>query len=54
MSRIKLGSILIEQKETIKKPDGNGLDLIGVSNEIGLHVSRALRIDDLSRYTKLL
>src|SRR5699024_1617580 len=50
MSRVRLGSILIEQKETIKMPDGDGLDLIGVSNEMGLHVSRASRIDNLSRY----
>ncbi len=50
MTKVKLGSILIEQKKSVKAPDGNGLDLIGVSNAIGLHVSRAKRIDDLSRY----
>lgn len=50
MTKVKLGSILIEQKESVKSPDGKGMDLIGVSNEIGLHVSRAKRIDDLSRY----
>lgn len=50
MNKVKLGSILLEQKESVKSPDGNGMDLIGVSNEIGLHVSRAKRIDDLSRY----
>ena len=50
MTKVKLGSILIEQKETVKVHDGKGMDLIGVSNEIGLHVSRAKRIDDLSRY----
>ncbi|WP_405207137.1 restriction endonuclease subunit S [Aquimarina sp. LLG6339-5] len=50
MTKIKLGSVLIEQKKSVKSPDGKNLDLIGVSNEIGLHVSRAKRIDDLSRY----
>jgi restriction endonuclease S subunit len=50
MTKVKLGSILTEQKESVKSPDGKGMDLIGVSNEIGLHVSRAKRIDDLSRY----
>ncbi len=50
MTRVRLGSILIEQKESVKSPDGNGLNLIGVSNEIGLHVSRAKRINDLSKY----
>lgn len=50
MTKVKLGSILLEQKKSVKSPDGNGMDLIGVSNEIGLHVSRAKRIDDLSRY----
>lgn len=50
MIKVKLGSILLEQKKSVKSPDGNGMDLIGVSNEIGLHVSRAKRIDNLSRY----
>lgn len=50
MTKVKLGSILTEQKESVKSTDGKGMDLIGVSNEIGLHVSRAKRIDDLSRY----
>lgn len=50
MTKIKLGTILFEQKETVKSQDGDGLDLIGVSNEIGLHISRAKRINNLSRY----
>lgn len=50
MIKVKLESILIEQKRSVKTADGNGLDLIGVSNEIGLHISRAKRIDDLKRY----
>jgi type I restriction enzyme S subunit len=50
MIKVKLGSILNEEKNTVKTPNGNCLDLIGVSNDIGLHVSRAKRIDDLSRY----
>lgn len=48
--KIKLGTILFEQKKTIGKSDGDNLNLIGVSNDIGLHVSRAQRIPDLSRY----
>ncbi len=48
--KVKLGSVLKEEKAKIGKPDGDGLDLIGVSNDFGLHVSRAQRIDDLSRY----
>lgn len=48
--KVKLGSVLKEEKAKIGKPDGDGLDLIGVSNDFGLHVSRAQRINDLSRY----
>lgn len=48
--KVKLGEILYEEKETIGKPDGDNLDLIGVSNDIGLQLSRAKRIADLSRY----
>ena len=48
--KIKLGEILFEEKETIGVPNGMNLDLIGVSNDIGLHKSRAKRIADLSRY----
>ncbi len=50
MTKVKLGSVLREEKTKIGKTDGGGLDLIGVSNEFGLHVSRAQRIADLSRY----
>lgn len=50
MTKVKLGSVLKEEKTKIGKTDGGGLDLIGVSNEFGLHVSRAQRIADLSRY----
>ncbi|MCR8666227.1 restriction endonuclease subunit S [Aestuariibaculum sp. M13] len=50
MNKIKLGEILIEQKDTVKRADGRGLNLIGVSNEIGLHISRAKRITNLSKY----
>ncbi|WP_425636055.1 restriction endonuclease subunit S [Algoriphagus yeomjeoni] len=50
MKKVKLGSVLIEEKTKIGLPDGGGLDLIGVSNEYGLHTSRAQRIADLSRY----
>ena len=48
--KIKLGELLFEQRKTIGKPDGNNLDLMGVSNKIGLHLSKARRIADLSRY----
>ncbi len=47
---VKLKELLSEQKGTIGQPDGNGLELIGVSNEIGLHPSRAKKINNLSRY----
>lgn len=50
MNKVKLGTVLKEEKVKIGKPDGAGLDLIGVSNELGLQVSRAQRITDLSRY----
>jgi type I restriction enzyme S subunit len=50
MRKVRLGSVLKEEKTKIGKPDGSGLDLIGVSNEFGLQVSRAQRIPDLSRY----
>jgi restriction endonuclease S subunit len=50
MNKVKLGTVLKEEKAKIGKPDGAGLDLIGVSNEVGLQVSRAQRIADLSRY----
>lgn len=50
MNKVKLGTVLKEEKTKIGNPDGNGLDLIGVSNDFGLHTSRAQRIDDLSRY----
>ena len=50
MTKVKLGCVLKEEKTKIDKADGGGLDLIGVSNEFGLHVSRAQRIADLSRY----
>jgi restriction endonuclease S subunit len=41
---------LKEEKNKIGQTDGSGLDLIGVSNEYGLHISRAARIANLSRY----
>lgn len=50
MIRIKLGNILFEQKQAIGIANGENLQLIGVSNEVGLHKSKAKRIDDLSRY----
>ncbi len=53
MRRVKLGSILTEQRNPIGLADGNNLDLIGVSNKIGLKLSTAKRIADLSRYQKI-
>lgn len=50
MKKVKLGTVLKEEKAKIGLPDGGGLDLIGVSNEYGLHVSRAQRIPNLSKY----
>ncbi len=50
MIKVSLGSVLKEERNKIGQADGNGLNLIGVSNEYGLHISRAARIENLSRY----
>lgn len=50
MKKIALGEVLIEQKKRIGVPTGNDLPLIGVSNKDGLILSKASRLDDLSKY----
>lgn len=50
MTKVSLGSVLKEERNKIGQADGNGLNLIGVSNEYGLHISRAARIANLSKY----
>ncbi|TDW97160.1 restriction endonuclease subunit S [Dinghuibacter silviterrae] len=53
MSQVKLGHVLIEQRTTVGKRDGDNLPLIGVSNKDGLILSQQQRLADLSRYKLL-
>jgi type I restriction enzyme, S subunit len=50
---VKLGEVLIEQKERIGSIDANELPLLGVSNQEGLHRSGMPRITDMSRYLRV-
>lgn len=51
--RLKLGDVLIEQKQRIGTFDADGLPLLGVSNQEGLHRSGMPRISDMSRYLRV-
>ena len=48
--RTKMGQLLTERKVRVGSPDADGLPLLGVSNEEGLHRSGRKRIADMSRY----
>src|SRR5688500_8948597 len=50
---IKLGDVLIEQKQRIGSFDADNLPLLGVSNQEGLHRSGFPRISDMSRYLRV-
>jgi restriction endonuclease S subunit len=53
MGKVRLGKVLIEQKESVGTADGNNLTLIGVNNREGLHLSKYKRISNVSRYKLL-
>lgn len=53
MGKVRLGKVLIEQKEIVGTPDGNNLPLIGVNNREGLHPSKYKRLSNVSRYKLL-
>ncbi len=36
---VKLGSVLVEQRQRVGRADAEGLPLLGVSNQLGLHCS---------------
>jgi restriction endonuclease S subunit len=48
-----LGELLIERKQRIGTFDADGLPLLGVSNQEGLHRSGMPRISDMSRYLRV-
>ena len=50
---VKLGDVVIEQKQRIGKFDADNLPLLGVSNQVGLHRSEKPRINDMSRYLRV-
>src|SRR5438876_1858669 len=50
---VKLGEVLIEQKQRVGAFDADGLPLLGVSNQNGLHCSAMPRISDMSRYLRV-
>ncbi|MDQ8186809.1 restriction endonuclease subunit S [Pelagicoccus sp. SDUM812002] len=49
----RLGDYIEEQNNPIGTPEANGLQLIGVSNEHGLHPSSQRTSADLSRYKRI-
>jgi type I restriction enzyme S subunit len=51
--RVRLGDVLIEQKQRIGTFDADNLPLLGVSNQAGLHRSGMPRISDMSRYLRV-
>lgn len=51
--RVRLGDVLIEQKQRIGVFDADNLPLLGVSNQAGLHRSGMPRITDMSRYLRV-
>lgn len=51
--RVRFGEVLIEQKDRIGSLDADGLALLGVSNQRGLHRSGMPRISDMSRYLRV-
>ena len=50
---VRLGEVLVEQKQRIGTFDADGLPLLGVSNQEGLHRSGMPRISDMSRYLRV-
>lgn len=50
MGVVKLGTILVEQKEKVGVANGLDLPLIGVSNKEGLVFSKQKRLSNLSKY----
>jgi type I restriction enzyme S subunit len=50
---VPLGELLVERRERIGTPDADGLPLLGVSNQEGLHRSGKERIPDMSRYFRV-
>lgn len=50
---VRLGEVLIEQKQRIGTFDADNLPLLGVSNQAGLHQSGMPRIPDMSRYLRV-
>lgn len=48
--RVRLGEVLLEQKRRVGSLDADGMPLLGVSNQRGLHRSGMPRISDMSRY----
>jgi type I restriction enzyme, S subunit len=51
--KLALGELLIEQKQRIGTFDANGLPLLGISNQEGLHRSGMPRISDMGRYLRV-
>ncbi len=51
--RVKLGDVLVEQKQRTGAFNANNLPLLGVSNQAGLHRSGMPRISDMSRYFRV-
>ena len=50
---VRLGEVLIEQKQRIGTFDADNLPLLGVSNQDGLHRSGMPRIPEMSRYLRV-
>jgi len=50
---VRLGEVLVEQKGRVGTLDADGLALLGVSNQRGLHRSGMPRISDMSRYLRV-